>query len=119
MREAARLARRRSSHETTSAAIRTQRAQAPAHNITHASARFGYMDQPNVPAVLLQLENAQTERVIDASQASNFLSTIDLYRGDARERRRNGRAGHRCFARRHLRASSDPGAPATAGVNSA
>ncbi len=51
--------------------------------ITHASARFGYMDQPNVPAVLRQLENAQTECVIDASEASYFLSTIDLYRGDA------------------------------------
>jgi len=52
-------------------------------NITHASARFGYMDQPDVPAVLRQLENEQTECVIDASQASYFLSTIDLYRGDA------------------------------------
>jgi KUP system potassium uptake protein len=51
-------------------------------NITHASARFGYMDQPDVPAVLRQLESAQTECVIDASQASYFLSTIDLYRGD-------------------------------------
>jgi KUP system potassium uptake protein len=51
--------------------------------ITHASARFGYMDQPNVPAVLRQLEDAQTECVIDASEASYFLSTIDLYRGDA------------------------------------
>ncbi len=29
--------------------------------ITHATARFGYMDQPNVPAVVRQLENAQTE----------------------------------------------------------
>ena len=51
--------------------------------ITHATARFGYMDQPNVPAVVRQLENAQTECVIDASDASYFLSTIDLYRGDA------------------------------------
>jgi KUP system potassium uptake protein len=41
------------------------------------------MDQPNVPAVLRQLEDAQTECVIDASEASYFLSTIDLYRGDA------------------------------------
>ena len=51
--------------------------------ITHATARFGYMDQPNVPAVLRQLETAQTECVINASEASYFLSTIDLYRGDA------------------------------------
>ena len=51
--------------------------------ITHATARFGYMDQPDVPAVVRQLESAQTECVIDASGASYFLSTIDLYRGDA------------------------------------
>ena len=51
--------------------------------ITHATARFGYMDQPNVPEVVRQLEDAQTECVIDASEASYFLSTIDLYRGDA------------------------------------
>ena len=52
-------------------------------NITHASARFGYMDQPNVPEVLRQLEQAQTECAIDAAEASYFLSTIDLYRSDA------------------------------------
>jgi KUP system potassium uptake protein len=52
-------------------------------NITHASARYGYMDQPNVPAVVRELETAQTECVINASDASYFLSTIDLYRGDA------------------------------------
>jgi KUP system potassium uptake protein len=27
--------------------------------ITHTSARFGYMDQPNVPAVMRQLETAR------------------------------------------------------------
>ena len=37
---------------------------------THASARFGYMDQPNVPAVLRQLVAAPTECVIDADGAS-------------------------------------------------
>jgi KUP system potassium uptake protein len=52
-------------------------------SITHASARYGYMDQPNVPAVVRELETAQTECVINASDASYFLSTIDLYRGDA------------------------------------
>jgi KUP system potassium uptake protein len=52
-------------------------------NITHASARFGYADQPEVPAVLRQLQQAETECRIDADEASYFLSTIDLYRGDA------------------------------------
>jgi KUP system potassium uptake protein len=51
--------------------------------ITHATARFGYMDQPNVPAVLRQLEHAETESAIQAEDASYFLSTIDLYLGDA------------------------------------
>jgi KUP system potassium uptake protein len=52
-------------------------------NIIHATARFGYMDQPNVPAIMRQLENTPTECVIDADEASYFLSTVDLYRGDA------------------------------------
>jgi KUP system potassium uptake protein len=52
-------------------------------NITHATARFGYMDRPDVPAVMRQLEKAPTECAIDADGASYFLSTIDLYRGDA------------------------------------
>jgi KUP system potassium uptake protein len=51
--------------------------------ITHASARFGYMDQPNVPAVMRQIEQAQIESPIDVYGLSYFLSTIDLYRGDA------------------------------------
>jgi KUP system potassium uptake protein len=51
--------------------------------ITHASARFGYMDRPNVPAVVRQLGRTPTECVIDADEASYFLSTIDLYRGNA------------------------------------
>jgi KUP system potassium uptake protein len=52
--------------------------------ITHASARFGYMDQPDVPAVLRQLEKAVLESPIDVSEASYFLSTIDLCRGSSR-----------------------------------
>jgi KUP system potassium uptake protein len=51
--------------------------------ITHASARFGYMDQPNVPAVLRQIEEAQIESPIEVDEASYFLSTIDLCRGNA------------------------------------
>jgi KUP system potassium uptake protein len=46
--------------------------------ITHAGARFGYMDDPDVPAVLRLIERADIE-----STTSYFLSTIDLVRGDA------------------------------------
>jgi KUP system potassium uptake protein len=50
--------------------------------ITHASARFGYMDEPNVPRVLRQIADADIEAPIDVEQASYFLSTMDLCRGD-------------------------------------
>ena len=51
--------------------------------ITHATARFGYMDQPNVPAVMRQLQQTDLEFVFDIDQLSYFLSKIDLYRSDA------------------------------------
>ena len=51
--------------------------------ITHAGARFGYMDEPNVPAVLRLLEKADIECPLEVDEASYFLSTIDLRRGDA------------------------------------
>ena len=51
--------------------------------ITHASARFGYMDRPNVPAVMRQLQEADLEFTFDVEGLSYFLSKIDLYRGDA------------------------------------
>lgn len=51
--------------------------------ITHATARFGYMDEPNIPAVMPLLEQADIESPIEIDQASYFLSTIDLCRGDA------------------------------------
>jgi KUP system potassium uptake protein len=50
--------------------------------ITHASARFGYMDRPAVPVVLRQIEATQVEGGLDVDGASYFLSTIELYRGD-------------------------------------
>lgn len=50
--------------------------------ITHVSARFGYMDPPNVPDVLRQLETADIERPIEVDTASYFLSTIELRPGD-------------------------------------
>ncbi len=51
--------------------------------ITHVSAQFGYMDEPNVPSVLRLLEAAEIERPIDVDQASYFLSKIELRPGDA------------------------------------
>jgi len=51
--------------------------------ITHAEARFGYMDEPNVPAVLALIAEAEIESPIDVESASYFLSTIELHRGDA------------------------------------
>jgi KUP system potassium uptake protein len=51
--------------------------------ITHVSARFGYMDRPDVPAVLRQLqEDPDIECPIEVGQARYFLSTIELRRGD-------------------------------------
>ncbi|WP_037074690.1 potassium transporter Kup [Pseudonocardia spinosispora] len=50
--------------------------------ITYVSARFGYMDPPNVPDVLRQLEGADIECPIEVDTASYFLSTIELRAGD-------------------------------------
>jgi KUP system potassium uptake protein len=51
--------------------------------ITHVSARFGYMDDPNVPGVLRALEAAEIECPIEVDEANYFLSTIELRAGDA------------------------------------
>jgi KUP system potassium uptake protein len=51
--------------------------------IVHARARFGYMDDPNVPKVLRQVAaEAEIELSIDIDDTSYFLSTIDLCRSD-------------------------------------
>jgi KUP system potassium uptake protein len=50
--------------------------------IAHATARFGYMERPDVPAVLRQIEATGLEFPIRAADASYYLSTIDLTRGD-------------------------------------
>ena len=52
--------------------------------ITHVSARFGYMDAPNVPEVLRLLETADIECPIEVDTASYFVSTIELRRGTAK-----------------------------------
>jgi KUP system potassium uptake protein len=51
--------------------------------ITYVTARFGYMDTPNVPQVLRSIQPGQCEFPIDVDEASYFLSTIALRRGDA------------------------------------
>ena len=51
--------------------------------ITHVSARFGYMDEPNVPAVLRLAAEAGLECPLEVDEASYFLSTIELHVGDA------------------------------------
>ena len=53
--------------------------------ILHATARFGYMDRPAVPPVIQQIAQTPTECRVDAENASYFLSTIDLKRGDSQE----------------------------------
>ncbi len=49
--------------------------------IMHVTARFGYLDTPDVPAALDSLDPATTEGQLDLSQASYFLSKIELRRG--------------------------------------
>jgi KUP system potassium uptake protein len=51
--------------------------------ITHVTARFGYMETPDVPAALALLDPAATEGQLHLEQASYFLSTIELRRGTA------------------------------------
>ncbi|MFJ9893351.1 potassium transporter Kup [Streptomyces sp. NPDC091280] len=51
--------------------------------IVHVTARFGYMETPDVPGTLALLEPADTEGPLALDQASYFLSTIELRRGQA------------------------------------
>jgi KUP system potassium uptake protein len=51
--------------------------------ITHVNVRYGYIETPDVPAVLRRLTPEQTEGQIDLDQASYFLSKIELTRGPA------------------------------------
>jgi KUP system potassium uptake protein len=50
--------------------------------IFHVTARFGYMDTPNVPGLLPLIREANPERPLDETRISYFLSTIELHRGD-------------------------------------
>ena len=51
--------------------------------IVHVAARFGYMEQPNVPGALSLLDPEDTEGPIDLANASYFLSKLDICPGDA------------------------------------
>jgi KUP system potassium uptake protein len=50
--------------------------------ITHATARFGYMDRADVPSVLRLLEHSDIECPLEVDEASYFLSTIELVLSD-------------------------------------
>jgi KUP system potassium uptake protein len=49
--------------------------------IIHVTARFGYMETPDVPRVLRLLDPARTEGLIAIDDASYFLSKIELTKG--------------------------------------
>ncbi|MFJ6893790.1 potassium transporter Kup [Streptomyces hokutonensis] len=51
--------------------------------IVHVTARFGYMETPDVPGTLALLDPADTEGPLLLDEASYFLSTIELRRGPA------------------------------------
>jgi len=50
--------------------------------ITHVTARFGYMEDPDVPALLRQTAQTDVEGPLEVEDASYFLSTIELQVGD-------------------------------------
>ena len=49
--------------------------------ITHVTARFGYMDQQNVPELLPLIRKAGAEGPLNGDTLSYFLSTIEVRRG--------------------------------------
>ncbi len=51
--------------------------------ISHVSACFGYMDQPDVPEALRGVAEAGLECPLEVEEASYFLSKIELKMGDA------------------------------------
>ena len=50
--------------------------------IAHVNARFGYMQQPDVPGVLRLAASMNLETPLEIDRASYFLSTIELSVGD-------------------------------------
>jgi KUP system potassium uptake protein len=51
--------------------------------VVHVTAKFGYMERPNVPDVLILLDSQQTEGQISIDDASYFLSKLELRAGSA------------------------------------
>jgi KUP system potassium uptake protein len=51
--------------------------------ITHATARFGYMDEPDVPRVISMLAVADIECALELDDTTYFLSKIELRAGKA------------------------------------
>jgi KUP system potassium uptake protein len=51
--------------------------------ITHVEARFGFMDEADVPAVLRLIEEQGIEGGLDVADARYFLSEVDLRPGDS------------------------------------
>jgi KUP system potassium uptake protein len=51
--------------------------------IIHVTARFGYVERPDVPSALRLLDPAKTEGPIGLDDASYFLSKIELRKGTA------------------------------------
>jgi KUP system potassium uptake protein len=49
--------------------------------IVHVTAKFGYMDTPDVPSLLPLLDDAEIKGSLELGEISYFLSTIDLYIG--------------------------------------
>jgi KUP system potassium uptake protein len=49
--------------------------------IVHVTAKFGYMDTPDVPSLLTMLDDAEVKGSLELGEVSYFLSTIDLYIG--------------------------------------
>jgi KUP system potassium uptake protein len=49
--------------------------------IIHVTARYGYMETPDVPGALALLDPARTEGHLQLDEASYFLSKIELRRG--------------------------------------
>ena len=52
--------------------------------IIHMTARFGYMETPDIPRALRVLEPTKTERLIAIDDTSYFLSKIELTKGGHR-----------------------------------
>jgi KUP system potassium uptake protein len=50
--------------------------------IVHVTATFGYMDTPDVPALVPDIQHAEIDGPLDHAGISYFLSTIALSRGD-------------------------------------